>query len=749
MSRVISWVAALSLLSCTPIEPEKGYGYLCSRESGPADQCPGDFHCGLEGRCLKNQPGTYQCDSDIDCYGWHCGVAKRCYDLADAGAVECSSDEDCNTPGYWRCSPDRRCTDTTLERMPVATKVAGTVSAPIAALWSGSPTHVEEGHGVIHLEDGGVCSARSFVVASDGHVATLQIGAATVPCLGEWRAELRREPLPAEIAMLGVAPVVLRADGGSSVWWSGFGSPASPLPMVDVRGLRDDRDALVVFGERDVVRLLSDAGFTAMQFSLDASIVDVSYGGFSTGRVIYLLEGDGRISTAPELADGGVGALREAVLDYYGVCSPSAVRRLQVDAVNETLLVHRAYPNGTVSQAYRLGEFVPSPGCQLTDGQSRVWAGAASAGSPECVSAPVMQLQEDGGWYEHCLGKDGGLWSYDALPRTSPLMTARSRMISRALYAGEFPNLLADFGLLPLAPVMLDRPPSAFVRIDEKLMGIIATGDGAARGSLGAVFSRGLAPTYSIGSFDSVASVRGRPDLIAGGNAEYGIFVTSISSARGFANEVRVPELSRVDAAAAARTRDGTSILLVATDDALFHARLLDDGGTATVSPIGKPLPGLRISAVAMSPDGLGAGYAGGYLVAGGRLIRFVADNPVVWRTSELLVGDEEVLDVWVESGRGRAGFADGTVVSLPSRVRVAPPIGSRVTAYAPVCERLFAVSETGLHQLIVTEGVSEGSWELLEARSGGGAATFNHGKLTVVWSDGSYGELPVPDCAD
>ncbi|MGV3620605.1 MAG: hypothetical protein ACO1OB_07295, partial [Archangium sp.] len=156
-----------------------------------------------------------------------------------------------------------------------------------------------------------------------------------------------------------------------------------------------------------------------------------------------------------------------------------------------------------------------------------------------------------------------------------------------------------------------------------------------------------------------------------------------------------------------------------------------------------------RLPITALSPrsDALGARYAGGYLVAGGRLFRFTADNPVVWRSEELIASDQEAIDVWTQAGRSRAGYRDGTIVGLPSRVRIAAASASPVIQFIPACERVFAITNEGISQLVAAEGDREGHWDAVFARSGGGRGIFAHGKLTVVWSDGSYGELPVTGC--
>lgn len=114
MRRAGLLLAAVALASCTRLDPERGRRYLCARDAGdPSRQCPPNGgaarHCGLEGVCLPDEPGAWRCATEGDCFGWHCGVAGVCYDLADAGGVDCRGDVDC-APA-WHCGVAGVCYD--------------------------------------------------------------------------------------------------------------------------------------------------------------------------------------------------------------------------------------------------------------------------------------------------------------------------------------------------------------------------------------------------------------------------------------------------------------------------------------------------------------------------------------------------------------------------------------------------------------------------------------------------------------
>lgn len=163
--------------------------------------------------------------------------------------------------------------------------------------------------------------------------------------------------------------------------------------------------------------------------------------------------------------------------------------------------------------------------------------------------------------------------------------------------------------------------------------------------------------------------------------------------------------------------------------------------------------PQATVTAIALAPDSLGARYAG-YVVASGRLFRFRADNPVVWRTDELLVSDEEAVEVFFDGPRGRVALRDGSIVSLPGRVLVAPPTSARVLDFEQQCQHTFALTEAGLEHLSVTAGNPVGQWSLVLARTAGamyrdeGLLHAKSGGLLVFWFDGRITELKNLPCA-
>lgn len=751
MSRVISWVAALSLLSCTPIEPEKGYGYLCSRETGPADQCPGDFHCGLEGRCLKNQPGTYQCESDIDCYGWHCGVAKRCYDLADAGAESCRDDSDCNGAAGWRCDPDSKCVDAAEDGPRFAAPLGGVPAGGRRRLWTGTPTHLD-GRTESYVEaDGGDCPLRSVVLVSDGTLAHFDFPS-NIPTSCSRRGA--RPPVAVTdvrtvVTSRGEDFVLLRDGSLHRVQYSQDSGVLIPLSEgTSFDRLRADDDGMVAFNGSRLFRWSPGSSWTSM---VDAGVRDVALvGGTEFLGTMVLLTGD--TTYAVTFADGGLTSeLRPGLLTRSGYCEAGRVQDVErLIAGNIAIFDVASGPSSRTLSWYESAG-PDDGGCALSvHGASYELKGQESVPAGCDVSfASVYSERRTFG----CVG-DGGLTSWTTAPSewlTVPeiAIAATNGPLNDGLYAGEFPVLRGQWWSSPsvaAVPLIFDRAPDFVAEIQGDRLAVSRTPlGGDVRGLMGVVDGDIV---RAMGNYsDSPFPVRGRPSWLGV------IFEGQTAVYFDYRSGALLPDSSLlsddISQAAVSDLPDGGVLMIVARGDALGHIRMR---GTEFIEPLRAavvPSSKLRITAVDL-PHGLtGAKYAGGYAVAGGRVFRFRADNEVVWRSTEFVLGDGEAIDVWHDGVRARAGMRDGQVFALPSRVPIAPPTGSAARDFLQVCERLFVATADGVEQLVVAEGSTSGVWHPVETRPGAAKLFFSRGVLTIFRDDGDFGELPIPDCAD
>lgn len=161
------FLVLVAAAGCTSLDTSKERAYPCTADS----ECRGGWVCGLEGRCHAAEPGPWLCSNDAgsaSCFGWHCGLEGRCYSKddgvarpcdfdrerdggrddcptgwrcgrellcharGDVQAWSCESDVDCE--GAWRCGPQRLCVDPTTEQPPLSPQLALTVErlAPAA-----------------------------------------------------------------------------------------------------------------------------------------------------------------------------------------------------------------------------------------------------------------------------------------------------------------------------------------------------------------------------------------------------------------------------------------------------------------------------------------------------------------------------------------------------------------------------------------------------------------------------------------
>jgi hypothetical protein len=163
---------------------------------------------------------------------------------------------------------------------------------------------------------------------------------------------------------------------------------------------------------------------------------------------------------------------------------------------------------------------------------------------------------------------------------------------------------------------------------------------------------------------------------------------------------------------------DGGRVLLTTSQDTVYFAQLAAQptGDPALAPRLGTavvPQPRANITHVLAVPPLAGASYAVGYVIAGGRVYRVSADNPVVWRSIELSLSTTEAVALWKDGARVRVGYGDGAVYGLPSGTQLALPLAAASMAldYANVCGHSFMVTRDQLYQLVTAPGSVLGTW--------------------------------------
>jgi hypothetical protein len=207
-----------------------------------------------------------------------------------------------------------------------------------------------------------------------------------------------------------------------------------------------------------------------------------------------------------------------------------------------------------------------------------------------------------------------------------------------------------------------------------------------------------------------------------------------------------------------ARTRANETVAVLSAGNQVWSA-LVDD----TSSP---PRPPTRLSprfstlglitSLAIGPPEVDAGTSlVGYVTTSNGVSRVVAESLTSWRTEEVVLPpNPAVKEAWFTQGRARVGLSNGTVLSLPSRVLIAPALATPVEDYVQGCGRPFALTSQGLFELQAVAGATVGRWAPVTLPAGFGSTGFFSGRLHVVDSDlfvftssGDLATVPLGPC--
>ncbi|MHB8874345.1 MAG: hypothetical protein ACYC8T_11715, partial [Myxococcaceae bacterium] len=148
-----------------------------------------------------------------------------------------------------------------------------------------------------------------------------------------------------------------------------------------------------------------------------------------------------------------------------------------------------------------------------------------------------------------------------------------------------------------------------------------------------------------------------------------------------------------------------------------------DAGAPLALSVRAAPLPPLRIDSFAFETgesaqgDG-GTPYLTSYALVGEHLFLFRAESQVFWRSHELALGADRPLAVWADGPRGRVGFRNWKVLSLPARVELAKARAGAPEArqFEEVCGRAFGFDGEQLFELAApADSATVGEWKRVE----------------------------------
>lgn len=185
--------------------------------------------------------------------------------------------------------------------------------------------------------------------------------------------------------------------------------------------------------------------------------------------------------------------------------------------------------------------------------------------------------------------------------------------------------------------------------------------------------------------------------------------------------------------AVAARTNDGGAVIIASANDALFSADvsgIFDDasGPPGTMEfrhvPVNR-VPIQSLAAIDVRTDG--GPYANGWVLTRANLIEFTAADIDRWSSRPLPVPPGAMLEVWADHDRGRLGFIDGRVYSLPGLKLLARPLDAGVVYdYYQFKGQSWAIAANGVWRLRGGADGGVGEWyQDVQPPTDAGSITF------------------------
>lgn len=720
------------------------------------------------------QPRAYPCDPDApagsrQCPGeWRCGLDRLCHDPALGAPLACKEDRHCT--GGWRCSAGGTCVDASATGLtspagpaPAATLVQPPHPAPpdVFAVNHSAGSYVRVDGAVLSVVEGStvtqvpvmppVTSAQitnsAVYLVDRGGLGTIPLGPKVLDRYPEWT-----DGRGQAVASGGDFPVVaVFTPGAEGIRVIRRGGTLSPSVALRVNGVgsvianANNTRALLAVGERGMFAAarstsgnfltplgedVADPSWQPIRFvgNDSAACGDAGATGYDALRTTYsrdLLSASTTIwgiaarkgprvtvvrGTGPLALPGACGAAVAATAPSCTPCDPSEelVDFAPLPIEGEPLLVARCR-NGAV-----FTETMVTSSCGRT--RSPLPAGPLVSASPGNSSY---------GWA-----------SPSRLETCQPGLTCRSWLLPSP------PGALVEIAEGALgaiaqpgssnSPVYVPRAVGYTWHLDDEVAAVTDAVRGARR------FILDVRPQ---GSSDARVRLRQYERRHAGPVAEKRI----VTDAYDFSGPFAVP--FGTFAAELARTARGGPEVVVSIGDQLLGVRLDLDlwtppPATATVPLLETrvvPAPKLPIEGFAVSTARPASGSSSLELavLVRQRIFWIEVQHDDRWLPRELLSPSAaKAVRVFFTGSRGRVGYSDGAVFSLPDLVPIARPLdgGQLATAYASLCGRIYAHAPgAGLLRLDRADGEALGTWTRMVTPTGAAAHAGAGARLHVA----------------
>lgn len=699
---------ALGVTTACVVDGDCAAGWRCLGDRlchdpalGATTPCASSLDCAGGWRCadrICRDPAvgiTTPCLATADCLGgWYCGGDRVCRDPARPGAFACANDAECG--GGWRCSVQGVCADAALElaSVPGATGAATTrLLSPLGEV----PTRVR-----VATPARSTAAGRTAVAVTTASVFPAGVQATTLTTsfidggstlthglTTGWFPLDGSEVIDA--ISCGGDTLALLVDGGvlraGSTRWTELGSlpgPVSRLSSVAWPEAAGTVPAAYV-SDGPVVLFLPDGG----DLTWKTAVVDLVTTTSPDPVVTIGVSGKAAPVTDEVIswgADGGATVLFSRDQSYFSQVALVELRAAGPFIAGAWRAADVLRPPGPIptffSQTLEYAELVHQPVA------SRLTVMASCGLSEQLVDFELIDDAAAGPTLEiACAGSNAdGVLVYAASAQAPQRLVLERRSLRRAGTGGAHLRL-NEWGAERLGATLqeaetslrLSSRPAALGLVRGKPMALAERQRFSLATDAGFVIERAeLNPALT-----PLALVGGADTLIVGSGAGY-----SLPPPDGGLERLEFVLEGTPYPARASGRRERTA-WIVSGDDALF-AGTATDAGAVLLRAVLRPTPGFPIDDWTVRATDAGLE---GWLVSNNQLFQVQANTIDRWRATSWPVQGRDVLAVWPTGSGARVGTASGEVLSLPSRVAVAPAWPAGVSSMTGRCGEVLATS--------------------------------------------------------
>lgn len=788
-------IGALNVREChDPTRPEK---WTCLAPSDCLGGWSCGLNDARTGRECHDpaRPSAFACDTGADCVGgWVCGLAsnrfqRECHDPLQPRPWACTDDGDC--VGGWRCGLDGLCLDPGSEALGVPgpidagplARINPTQQAPID-VFSISPRFISStGRDTPTLAMLRAGRLQALVRDEAGTVKSWDLGvttATTVVAQGPRSYDydsntdrfVRTEKNRVYAAGQGVTVYTLLPDGGALQQpLQQKTATLSPPPITTIKhgtvlgsneypsmlGFSSATNLYVVFDGPQSAQIRPINGLGT--WSLSPPLLDMDDIFTPTTECVFLIDANGLwISPyptydfepvhSPQFGNGACSGSRQGQrlerISTFGTARAAVVSSAwdggaaRVSILDLTPTVQNANSSLRCTSTQGLSctsfdqipftvELGPCPACST--GELLDVAAIETVGQPAALETRCGS--RDGGvsqFFRISSTPTNGCFTQPQLRNTAlfserDLRSAAQPSQGRVAFSSSAGQLWFGGSTLTAASLSLDRVAFGVARKGTAADDVVALAEGLV-----------ALPSTGFGLASSA-----RPDLTAVATNEPTWVIDGVAL-KSWAGAATVDDgallAQAVQPLALPQTlvrveRDAGAEAVLTAGTQLYSAHVEPPNVGLLVPRVSLVNP-VTSSAFSAATDG--GSFLEGYVVTATGVSFVRAESEARWRVQEVVLpASLTPKEVWFTNGRARLGFSDGTVFSLPSRLRISEPAPTgSVEDYVQACGQQLALTGTGLFRLEAVAGSSVGRWQPVPLPAGFASGFFG-GRVHAV----------------